>query len=246
MVPQAPAQGGYATTTSSRVSLTPDGLFGFDANGNLSFVLASNTVNTWQYPGGGQETLSPGSLMIGSNLNGSANMLWDVATGRVNFRSGVTVSSFVENSGDFTAGNLLLNANGLLSKSGTSFHLLKGSQSNPSGYAKFVDDAVSDMLILEWIQTGGGGTVNRVYLTSSKIGFSIASVDVGGFTTAGLTVVGGFGCNGQAPQAAYASGGALAAYGAGTNGFDTGPHASALYAMVVAIRAALVANGIMS
>jgi len=65
-------------------------------------------------------------------------------------------------------------------------------------------------------------------------------------TAQAATVDGAFGCNGKAAQTAYASGGALAAYGAGTNGFDTAPHASALYAMVVAIRAALVANGTMS
>jgi len=56
----------------------------------------------------------------------------------------------------------------------------------------------------------------------------------------------GFGCNNATPQTPYASGGALAAYGAGTYGFDSAAHASALYAMVVAIRAALVADGIMS
>lgn len=37
---------------------------------------------------------------------------------------------------------------------------------------------------------------------------------------------------------------ALAAYGAGANGFDSGANASALYAQVVAMRAALIANGI--
>ena len=62
----------------------------------------------------------------------------------------------------------------------------------------------------------------------------------------GFVVTAGFGCNGTTAQTAYASGGALAAYGAGANGFDTAGNASALYAMVVAIRAALVANGIMS
>jgi len=63
---------------------------------------------------------------------------------------------------------------------------------------------------------------------------------------AGLTVGTGFGCNTKAAQTAYASGGALAAYGAGANGFDSGANASALHAMVVSIRAALVANGILS
>ena len=61
-----------------------------------------------------------------------------------------------------------------------------------------------------------------------------------------VTVAGAFGINGAAAQAAYASGGALAAYGTGAFGFDSDAHASALHAMVVSIRAALVANGIMS
>ncbi len=65
-------------------------------------------------------------------------------------------------------------------------------------------------------------------------------------SSVGLNVVAGFGCNTKAAQAAYASGGALNAYGAGANGFDSGANASALHAMVVSIRAALVANGIMS
>ena len=56
----------------------------------------------------------------------------------------------------------------------------------------------------------------------------------------------GFGCNGKTPQTAYASGGALAAYGTGAFGFDSDAHASALHALVVSIRAALVADGIMS
>ena len=65
-------------------------------------------------------------------------------------------------------------------------------------------------------------------------------------TADSVTSVGGFGCNTKAAQTAYASGGALAAYGTGAFGFDSGANASALHAMVVSIRAALVANGIMS
>jgi hypothetical protein len=61
-----------------------------------------------------------------------------------------------------------------------------------------------------------------------------------------VTATAGFGCNTKAAQTAYASGGALAAYGTGAYGFDSGANASALHAMVVSIRAALVANGIMS
>lgn len=68
-----------------------------------------------------------------------------------------------------------------------------------------------------------------------------------GFDVTGDTAISGkFGCNTKAAQASVASGGALAGYVAGANGLDTGANMSALHAMVVSIRAALVANGIMS
>jgi hypothetical protein len=65
-------------------------------------------------------------------------------------------------------------------------------------------------------------------------------------STGATVVYGAFGCNGQAAQTAVASGGALAAYVTGANGLSTSGAMSALHAMVVSIRAALVANGIMS
>jgi microcystin-dependent protein len=65
------------------------------------------------------------------------------------------------------------------------------------------------------------------------------------FPNGGVTVAGAFGCNGAAAQAAYASGGAVVP-GAGAFGFDSAAHAAALATLVTNIRAALVANGIMS
>jgi hypothetical protein len=56
----------------------------------------------------------------------------------------------------------------------------------------------------------------------------------------------GFGCNSKTAQTAYASGGALSAYATGANGFDTAAHAQEIHTLLVNIRAALVANGIMS
>ena len=108
-------------------------------------------------------------------------------------------------------------------------------------------------------QTGGS---NRYYLGMSANGgtgnfdlynnigavnaFSIDKTTSLVTLGAALKVTTGFGCNSKAAQTAFASGGALNAYGAGANGFDTAGNASALYAMVVAIRASLVACGIMS
>jgi hypothetical protein len=76
----------------------------------------------------------------------------------------------------------------------------------------------------------------------------------GGFATSnyallvanGKTQVKEFACNGATPQGAYASGGALNAYATGAFGLDSDANMSALHAMVVKIRAALVANGTMS
>lgn len=67
----------------------------------------------------------------------------------------------------------------------------------------------------------------------------------GTFSTT-LTVTGGFGCNTKSAQAAFASGGALNAYSTGVFGLNSDANMSALHALVVAIRAALVADGIMS
>ncbi len=56
----------------------------------------------------------------------------------------------------------------------------------------------------------------------------------------------GFGCNGATPQTAYVSGGALAAYVTGGFGLDSDVNMQAMYTLVTNMRAALVANGIMS
>jgi len=59
------------------------------------------------------------------------------------------------------------------------------------------------------------------------------------------TITGAFGCNGKTAQTAYASGGAVTT-SAGTYGFSSDTERANLTALVANIRAALVANGIMS
>jgi hypothetical protein len=79
-------------------------------------------------------------------------------------------------------------------------------------------------------------------------------VHVGGTTDAGdnnllvdgtIKSVGAFGCNNATPQTPYASGGANGASG-GAYGYDSAANAYGLVTLVNNIRAALVANGIMS
>ncbi len=94
-----------------------------------------------------------------------------------------------------------------------------------------------------------GGIVFQVPVThgsDSVAQTATTALTIGATTVTSVKVAGAFSCNGTNPQTAFASGGALNAYGAGVNGLDTGANMAALHAMVVAIRAALVADGIMS
>ncbi len=61
-----------------------------------------------------------------------------------------------------------------------------------------------------------------------------------------ITATGAFGCNAATAQTAAASGGALASYSTGAFGLDSDANMHALYTLVVNMRAALVANGILS
>jgi hypothetical protein len=94
-----------------------------------------------------------------------------------------------------------------------------------------------------------GALGNGVFIDSSDnvgIGTGVSTLSDKLRVVGTIRADGAFGCNTKLAQAAYASGGALAAYATGTYGFDTADHASKLYAMVVAIRAMAVANGLMS
>lgn len=75
---------------------------------------------------------------------------------------------------------------------------------------------------------------------------SFTTPNIGVASGTSLAVTGGFGCNGAAIQTAYVSGGALAGYVTGAFGLDSSVHMQAMFNLVVAMRAALVANGIMS
>lgn len=105
-------------------------------------------------------------------------------------------------------------------------------------------DAWSPDIAVATAYTLTGGTRFSV-LGNGNVGIGMTptyTLDV----TGNLRCSTGFGCNGTIPQTAYASGGALAAYATGAFGLDSDVNMSALHALVVKIRAAMVANGIMS
>lgn len=94
-----------------------------------------------------------------------------------------------------------------------------------------IDSPPGDVVLLR-------GSVERIRATAT-----------GGTVTGAMTVTTGFGCNAAAPQVAAASGGAVVATAA-TNvspfGFATAAQADGIRVLLNNIRAALVANGIMS
>lgn len=94
------------------------------------------------------------------------------------------------------------------------------------------------------------GIVDLMTLTGSGELTVLAGITITGFgglnIVTGDTIVQAFGCNGATAKTAAASGGALISYVTGGAGYSTTAMAQALYAMVVTIRTALVANGILS
>lgn len=91
----------------------------------------------------------------------------------------------------------------------------------------------------------GTAGARRVQSSSSKWTFNPST---GLMTANQLVATTGFGCNGASAQTAYPSGGDAPAGGVGTaaGGWDTAAHRDAAITLLNNIRAALVANGIMS
>ena len=97
---------------------------------------------------------------------------------------------------------------------------------------------------------GRSTAVTNANIAGSPGGFAVAgALTATTATIAGATKVGTFGCNGAGPQNSVSSGGAVAATGA-TNvtpfGFTTAAQANQIVSLLNTIRAALVANGIMT
>ena len=115
------------------------------------------------------------------------------------------------------------------------------------GVGLYIGDAKNYSLQLA--STDGDAASGITFGTDTNLYRSAANTlktDDSLITVGSATIGTGFGCNAAAAQTAYASGGALSAYAAGANGLNAAADMSALHALVVAMRAALVANGIMS
>lgn len=238
-----------------------------------TFYLAGTAAQTYTFPaaGGTVAMLNAANAFTDSNTIASGKFLTcltDGNTGGLRAGSGSDVLWYRGAADKWQTpdsvtidGSLLVSTSPIsmtLNTNGSIAVTVNNANAGAAAQAGFV--AYSDVVTASYIAyssgAGGGARLNLFasggYIllgtsTNHKVDFYTnntlrASLPAAG----GFTVVAGFGCNGAAAQTAYASGGALAAYGAGANGLDTGANMSALHALVVKIRAALVANGIMS
>lgn len=136
--------------------------------------------------------------------------------------------------------------------------LVQDGSNNTQGTIGFFTRKVNtDATLSQVVTIMGSGKVGIGPIATAPLGILCldGGLHVGGMSDAGDnnllvdgtgTITGAFGCNGTTPQTAYASGGALNAYSGGGFGLNTAGNMSDLHALVVAMRAALVANGIMS
>ena len=108
----------------------------------------------------------------------------------------------------------------------------------------FINSPVSDN-DLRFYANGGAGEVLWMDYATGNIGVKATSPAYTLDITGNLRCSTGFGCNGKTPQTAYATV-AAAALVAGAKGMDTDANFATLYNLVVAMRAALIANGICS
>jgi hypothetical protein len=200
---------------------------------------------------------------------GISSVVGHSGTGAITLGTGVRGNYSVTSSGNVTTGYVFDAAAPTLSSTGAiTTHI--GYNSSDLGHATLVTTAIGhnaqDITASATLTAGfrslvtsgtgkwgfyASGTADNAFSGNVRIGSVTAPTVALDVTGAGkisttLTVTGAFGCNTKAAQTAFASGGALNAYGAGANGLDSGANMSALHALVVAIRAALVANGIMS
>lgn len=205
-------------------------------NQTYTFAVGSAATPSINFTGATTTGLYYAASYIGFSVGAASIGTWSA--------TGLSVTGTLGASGLFTSTKTGQFINAASSTTGASYL----SIANTTGALNFgVEDSTG--------ATFGATAYDVVVYTGAGRGVSTLIAGTGLVTrisSTGLAVTGaatastGFGCNGQTAQTAYASGGALAAYGAGANGFDSGSNASALYAMVVSIRAALVANGIMS
>lgn len=201
------------------------------------------------------------------SLNGAVTMSSTLAvTGVATFTAQPIMSSLTASVAVFTdgskglvskavtgTGNVVLSASPTLTGTaivaGITYSTALGSLTNYNTPAAFTQtlssqfaNTASGATLMGYGTTGDVTLKNRAGTDALIVTANTVNVQLKG----SATVTGAFGCNAATAQTAYASGGALAGYVTGAFGLDSDAHMQAMFDLVVKLRAALVANGIMS
>lgn len=156
--------------------------------------------------------------------------------------SGVTTAA-ISTSATVTSASAVALAVGLAGATNPSFVVDSSTGSQAAGL-KVTGATAAGNVAVAVISSGAAANLLLDAKGTGTIG--IGSVSTGAVTiTPATQVVGAFGCNNATPQTAATIGAALNAYATGVFGLDSDANMSALHADVVAMRAALVANGIL-
>jgi len=242
-------------------------LFGLNVAGTATFNNAVSGITTL---GCGAIT-SSGLLIVNNAIQ--ANRTWTDATG-VGIEL-TQISSITDNLTKYIKG-FAINQNTISITSGktNSGYVYGGHISIMSTAASF-EGTLAELtgLNLDFGIYAGVGTITNAYglkitpyaqtgTITNLYGLYLGAVVTGGTVTNQYAIYSantalsyfagslqtnlGFGCNSKTAQTAYASGGALSGYVTGAFGYDSAAHAQEIHTLLVNIRAALVANGIMS
>jgi hypothetical protein len=234
-------------------------VLGETAHNTIVYTASGKTIEFW--PGGVPAlTLAPTTLAaaFASTINGITittgtitSAIWNAGAVTT---TGLIQSNLITDATSVTTGGISTLGGISCAKAiwcGTNFTLgdvitMRGADSGFVGVSNIyfkneVGNTLSASLSADDI--GGTGIIFAVNVNDTilTLGHDLAAQFEGS-----VKIVGAFGCNNKSVQTAYASGGALAAYTTGAFGLNSDANMSALHAMVVSIRAALVANGIMS
>lgn len=98
-----------AVVETIRLETDGDAFFGSDLASPDTTVFAI-FCNDQTYNG---ESMGAGDILMGSNSSGYANVLWDASAKQLKFRGGTSTQAYIDTNGNFNAGGVVLNSDGL-------------------------------------------------------------------------------------------------------------------------------------
>ena len=134
------------------------------------------------------ETMGAGDVLLGDNSAGKANLLWDVSTGRLNFRGGKNTYVYIDTDGSIVAeqgriGGWWIGATEIYSSGGGGYIELNSSASKiiVGANALVLDGAAETLTVGSGAPTiiidGGSKVIKSSNYSAGAAGFNLSAVD---------------------------------------------------------------------